>query len=44
MTKRTGTNASVQVLDLIDKMLIKEPDNRIELMNVLHHEWLAHDN
>jgi serine/threonine protein kinase len=44
VTKRSGINASAEVLNLIDKMLIKEPENRIELMDVLHHEWLAHSN
>lgn len=41
MTKKaTGLGVSKEVLDLIDKMLIKEPDYRIALLDVLHHPWI----
>lgn len=32
--------ASRDALDLVDRMLIKEPTDRINLIDVLHHPWL----
>lgn len=35
--------ASAEVLDLIDKMLVKEPGQRLALIDVLHHPWFMTD-
>lgn len=41
VTKKEKTlGVSKEVLDLIDKMLIKEPDDRLALIDVLHHPWI----
>jgi serine/threonine protein kinase len=29
------------VLDLIDRMLVKDPEERIAIIDVLHHPWFA---
>lgn len=36
--------ASAEVRNLIDKMLTKEPEQRIELIDVLAHPWVTQEN
>jgi serine/threonine protein kinase len=41
-TENAG-KVSPEVLDLIDKMLVKDPDDRLALIDVLHHPWVIND-
>lgn len=38
--KAKALNVSQEVLDLTDRMLDKDPNKRISLIDILHHPWL----
>lgn len=41
VSKKKSPYASSEVLDLIEKMLIKEPQNRLALIDVFRHPWMC---